>query len=153
MSPVTELQTQGQPGTEVPQNKCTVGAKQFHQEWEGKKEMKKSIYVFFKLFFIAVIPSYYELRLGIGKILLLEILISSAFVLFLLVFMCSAVLPFTTLAHFSCQCFVSLGCFKLWFRKIVLLFTPHCPGFPNLPPLAFYVVTNYPEASQITRNV
>lgn len=53
--------------------------------------------------------------------------------------LCSSSLPHPAL--FSCQYFVSSGCSKLWFRKIVLLFTPR-PGFPDLPQLAFYVVSN-----------
>lgn len=51
-----------------------------------EKKKKRKEYVPFLIIhsFIAVIPSYCELRLGTEKILLLEVLVSSTFVLFLL---------------------------------------------------------------------
>lgn len=61
---------------------------------EKEKKKKREEYLQFLTIhsFIAVIPSYYELRLGTEKILLLEVLVSFPFVLFLFVFLWSAVL-------------------------------------------------------------
>lgn len=64
-----------------------------------------------------------NLRLGTEKILLFKVLFSSPLVLCLFAFVWSAVLP----TPFSYQYFVSSECSKLWFRKIVLVFTPSCP--------------------------
>lgn len=53
--------------------------------------------------------------------------------------------PFSLLSLF---CLLRMFLSKLWFRKIVLLFTLTCPGFLNLSWLALCALNNWPESFQ-----
>lgn len=129
------VQTQVQPGTEVPQKKkycwhkaVSLRAGKKTKGREKRKEIISTEYLqFFTMHsFIAIIPSYYQLRL-------------KGFFSWRFLF------PLLFSFPVSCQYFVPSGHSKLWFRKIVLVFSPGCPGFPNLSCLAFRVVANCPE--------